>query len=75
MDLNSIKPGLRVKTGILGDTKGMLIHEKHLAVRKPDQAGTISRWVPGHGGDVWFVQHDDSEEIGAYSYDEFEAIP
>jgi hypothetical protein len=75
MDCNSVRVGLRVKTGPLGDTKGMLIHEMHLKVRKADQTGIVRSFVPGHGGDVWFVYHSESDEIGAYSCDEFEAIP
>jgi hypothetical protein len=30
--------------------------------------------VPGHGGDVWFVLHEDGT-VGAYSFTEMEPIP
>jgi len=72
MDCNEIKPDLRVKTTKLNDTEGMLINQKHLAVRRESVTGTVKSYVPGHGGDVWFVQHDNSEEIGAYCYTELE---
>jgi hypothetical protein len=75
MDCNNVKPNLRVKTNAkLGKTDGMTIKEKHLDVRKPEVTGTVLNYVPGHGGDVWFVKHDDSEDVGAYCFDEFEPI-
>ncbi len=72
MNLDAVKSGIRVKTTALGDTKGMLIKEKHLEVRREGLTGTVKSYVPGHGGDVWFVQHDNSEEVGAYCFTEFE---
>ncbi|OHB20143.1 MAG: hypothetical protein A2854_05010 [Parcubacteria group bacterium RIFCSPHIGHO2_01_FULL_56_18] len=74
MNCNDVKPGLRVKTTELGDTRGMTIVEKHLKVREEGVTGTITRHVPGHGGDVWFVRHDNSENVGAYSIDEMEPV-
>jgi hypothetical protein len=71
MNLNSVKPGLSVKTSFnLGSTRGMLIAQKHLDARKPNAEGVIKGWVPGHGGDVWWVEHKDGS-VGAYSFDEF----
>lgn len=71
MDLNSVKEGLKVKITKLGDTKGMIIKPRHLDVRKVGVTGTIVGYVPGHGGDVWWVRHEDGE-IGAYVFNEFE---
>lgn len=76
MNLSEIKPGLKVKTNqTLGETTGMLIKQKHLDARRPDAKGVVRRYVPSHGGDVWFVAHGnapDGSEIGAYCFDEFE---
>lgn len=72
MDCNAVKPSLRVRTTKLGKTTGMLIKEKHLEVRKAGVTGTVLSYVPGHGGDVWFVKHDGCEDVGAYCFDELE---
>jgi len=68
--MNNFKQGLRVKTRPrLLATTGFIIHEKHINARKPNKFGSVRQWVPGHGGDVWFVQHDD-RSVGAYRIDE-----
>jgi hypothetical protein len=72
MDCNAVKAGLRVKTIRLEGIEGMLINPRHLTVRREGVTGTVKEWAPGHGGDVWFVQHDNSEEIGAYCFTELE---
>jgi hypothetical protein len=74
MECNDVEPGMRVRIGDLGSTLGMLIADKHLNVRKSGTTGVITRYVPGHGGDVWFVKHDDSDEIGAYCFTEMESV-
>lgn len=71
MDLNSIEEGLKVKITKLGDTKGMNINPRHLEVRKVGVIGTILGYVPGHGGHVLWVKHENGE-IGAYVFNEFE---
>lgn len=64
--------GLRVKTAsVLGDTHGMLIEEKYLVARRSDVEGTIVGYVPGHGGDVYWVRHGNGD-LAAYSFLEFE---
>lgn len=73
MDCNDVKTGLRIRITNLGDTKGMLINSRHLDCRQKGITGTVDGYVPGHGGDVWFVKHDDGQ-VGAYSYTEMEAI-
>jgi hypothetical protein len=73
MNAMSLRPGLRVRTATtLGDTTGMIIAPKILANRRPGASGTLRSYVPGHGGDVWFVEHAGGD-IAAYAYDEFEA--
>lgn len=69
---SDVKPGIRVKTTQLGDTIGMTIVPKHLDVRREGVTGTVQDYVPGHGGDVWFVRHDGSDEVGAYVFYEME---
>lgn len=32
-------------------------------------------YVAGHGGDVWFVKHDGTDEVGAYALSELDEIP
>ncbi len=63
------KGTLRVKVLRLGDTEGMLIGKKYLDVRKVGAVGVVEGWVPGHGGDVWWVRHEDGT-VGAYIYTE-----
>ena len=72
MNVNDVKPGLKVVTTKLGDTRGMMIAAKYLSVRKEGVAGEVLQYVPGHGGDVWFVRHDGGEDIGAYVFTEME---
>ncbi len=72
MNENHVKPGLRVITGKLGDTTGMMIADKHVLVRQEGISGMVLDYVPGHGGDVWFVAHDNSPAVGAYVFNEFE---
>ena len=74
MNCNEIKNGLKVRITKLGETLGMMIKPRHLDCRKVGITGTISGYVPGHGGDVWWVKHDGSDEIGAYVFDEMEAV-
>ena len=49
----------------------MLIKKEHLDVRTVGVKGTVIGYVPGHGGDIWWIKHDDGL-IGAYIFDEFE---
>ena len=72
MESDQVKPGLRVKVTHIGKTTGMIIHQKHLRVRRKGITGTVTSYVPGHGGDVWFVKHDEADVIGAYVFTELE---
>jgi hypothetical protein len=74
VESSDVKPGLRVKTTKLGDTEGMVIAPKHLSIRCEGVTGTVKSYVPGYGGDVWFVQHDDSNNVGAYVVTEIELV-
>lgn len=77
MQNNKVHAGLRIKTKRLkkSGTDGMLIHPKHLSVRRRDVTGTVLGMVPGHGGNVWFVRHDNSAHVGAYAFNEMEVLP
>ena len=44
----------------------MLIAQRRLDERVPDTDGVMRGWVPGHGGDVWWVEHEDGT-VGAYT--------
>ncbi|MEK7151426.1 MAG: hypothetical protein AAB784_01780 [Patescibacteria group bacterium] len=59
--------------GSLESTMGLLVARKHLDARQPNKEGEVKGWVPGHGGDVWWVAHND-ETVGAYSFEEFEPV-
>jgi len=73
MDLNDIKVGMKVKITKLESTKGFFIKNKHLEVRKENIIGTIKNYVCGHGGDVWWIEHDNGD-VGAYCFTEFEEL-
>ncbi len=74
MQLEKVEIGLRVRTNErLGKTTSMLIVQKHGDARQPSKEGTVSGYVPGHGGDVWWVTHNDGT-VGAYMFDEFSPV-
>jgi len=55
----------------LGSTAGMMVKHEYIAARRPSAKGTMRGWVPGHGGDVWWVEHEDGS-VAAYCFDELE---
>jgi len=64
-----IKKKLSTKTG------GFLVKQHHIDCRRPNQTGVYLGYVPGAGGDVWWVQHDEDETIGAYLNNEITDVP
>lgn len=50
------------------DTKGFFVATKHLVARK-NAPGIYIGYVPGAGGDLWWVQHEGGE-VGAYLFTE-----
>jgi hypothetical protein len=71
--------GKRVRTHEeLGPTVGMMVGQRHLNGRKPNALGIVVGWVPGHGGDAYWVRHsegpssDDPSPVAAYCSTEFE---
>ena len=71
MELSQVKAGIRVEVTRLGSAKGLIVSPTHLRARRIGACGEVVGWVPGHGGDVWWVEQDDGM-IGAYCFDEFE---
>lgn len=65
------KTGIRVRVVSLGSTTGMLIKQIYLDARKVGIEGTYKGWVPGHGGDVWWIVHAD-QSVAAYMTTELE---
>lgn len=56
----------------LDSTGGMMINPLHLGARKPGAKGVIRGIVGGHGGDVYWVGHEEGQPLAAYGYTEFE---
>jgi hypothetical protein len=75
MNINNIKPGIEVRTTKLGETSGIIVKDnKYLDTRQSGLVGTVVGYLPGHGGDVWYIQHYDTEDIGVYCFNEFELV-
>ena len=72
----SVAEGRRVITNDeLETTNGLLIAERHLAARLPGALGMIMGYVPGHGGDVYWVRHfEGPSSVAAYTFTEFEFV-
>lgn len=69
------EPGSKVVTHAeLDSTSGMMVSPRHIECRRPSAKGTVRGWVPGHGGDVWWVEHEDGT-VGAYCFNELEFTP
>lgn len=80
-----IRPGLPVKVTRLLPTSWMFISEAALARRSLGVTGKAYGYVPGHGGDVWWVVHEgarrvedgtkwDPRDVAPYSTEELELI-
>jgi hypothetical protein len=68
--------GTRIRTSNpLDSTAGFMVKEKHLQARKPGAVGIITGIVGGHGGDVYWVAHFDTDVTAAYGWMEFELEP
>lgn len=70
MELSDYKRGKLVKVVSDNGTRGMTIDKKHLTIREIGQTGKITGLVPGHGGDVWWVEQDNG--VAAYCFNELE---
>ena len=72
MNRNDVAPGIRVKITNLSETLGLPIGHEYLAPKRVGVTGRVLRPLTGSSDEVWFVEHDDSTEIGAYAWDEME---
>lgn len=70
MNCNDIKPGMKVKVTRDDGTEGMFVLPDNIRTRGVGKIGTVINYVPGHGGDVWFVRHGDG--VAAYCFTELE---
>jgi hypothetical protein len=73
--------GKRIRTHEkLETTQGMLVAQRHLNGRRPNALGIIISWVPGHGGDAYWIRHvegpssADPSPVAAYCFTEFEFV-
>ena len=71
-NVNDVRIGMKVKTTRLDSTAGMFVKQECLDRREIGKKGKIVSFVPGHGGDVWFVEQDN--DVAAYNYLEFEPV-
>ncbi len=55
------------------ETGGFLVKDKYIISRRPNQEGIYRGWVPGAGGDLWWIEHQDGT-IGAYMYNELQDV-
>lgn len=51
------------------ECKGFLVYDRHIKNRRPNEEGIYKNYVPGAGGDLWWVEHTD-KTIGAYMFTE-----
>lgn len=63
---------VKTKDVLSRDMSGVFVHEKHLLCRESNITGKVISHVPGYGGDVWYVLHDHTNDIGVYFIDEWE---
>lgn len=70
-DLNQYpKPGQLVRILELRPTTGFICGPKVMQYRQSNVDAVAISHVPGHGGDVWVLQHGDGTQA-VYSIDEF----
>lgn len=55
----------------LGSEVGLMVHSRHIANRMRSSECTYIGYVPGHGGDVWWCEHE-AGKVAAYSFAEVE---
>ena len=74
MNRNDVQPGLRVVTTWLGDGVTLLVSPELLICRECGVNGKVLNSVIGHGKDVWWVRHDESDITAPYSFHELEPL-
>ncbi len=68
-----MKDGDKVRVGFLGSTAGIFVKMKYLEARREGAEGQALFPISGHGGEVWWVRHDD-ETIAAYLENELRPV-
>lgn len=71
MNCDEVSPGIRVKVTKLGTADGMIVPAYYKMNRRKQAIGFVTSAIPGHGGEVWFVKHQD-DKVAPYSFDELE---
>ena len=75
MEMKKVEKGMTVEIKILGGTSGFLVAPEYLSGRRAGVIGTVKHYVGGHGGEVWWIEHNDGSGIvSAYCYNEFEEM-
>lgn len=69
--LPDIGTKLKIKNKIrsVEECGGFFVKSTNLTTRRFNQQAEYAGWVPGSGGDIWWVKHTDGT-IGAYCVDE-----
>lgn len=72
-----LKNGTRIKTRAQLDSMvGMIVPAQYLTTRRVSAEGIIRGVVGGHGGDLYYVEHDTHDlHYAVYCFTEFEVIP
>lgn len=71
--LENPQPGMKVRINCQPDnTPGFFIVKDLLANRKAETTGVLYDYVPGHGGDVWYVIHEETPVVKVNGVDEWE---
>lgn len=69
----ALAPGTAIITHkTLDSIAGLLVAHSYLSARKGSTRGVIKGFVPGHGGDIYFVSHDDDATMAVYGWHEME---
>lgn len=62
---------VKIKKRIMSNDQcgGFLVKPEYIDSRRPNENGEYLGYVPGAGGDVWWIKHEDGT-VGAYTYEE-----
>ena len=73
MKESDVETGMRIVVTDIKTTIGYNVAKAHIANRGLHARGTILGYIPGHGGEVFAVEHD-AGPIAVYHHSEFERI-
>jgi hypothetical protein len=69
-DVSKMKKGMNCLVTKPGTTKGMIVKQEYIDRREVGKEVVVLDYVPGHGGDVWFVKQDNG--IAVYTFSELD---